>query len=101
MDFTGDISQREVFEWEVSLRSRSEGPWSVWQGWRRGSGEDALGFEGRGASSSCTWTSNDGGQRHQSRDVPERGCKSWKEKCDSKGFHRWQAAVGARDQMEE
>lgn len=27
--------------------------------------------------------------------------KVGKEKCDSKRFHRWQVAVGAKDEMEE
>lgn len=76
--------QPELFEWNGSLRSRPEGPWSVWRGWRRGSGEDTLVFERRGMSSSCTWTSTDGGQRHQSREVPERGCKSWKKNMIAK-----------------
>ena len=42
--------QPELFAWNVSLRSRSEGLWSVW--WRRGSCEDTLVFERRGMSSS-------------------------------------------------
>ena len=44
--------QPEQFAWNVSLISRSEGLWSVWWGWRRGSGEDTLVFERRGMSSS-------------------------------------------------
>lgn len=64
--------QPELFEWngEPQIQTRwamecvagvEKGQWwrhfSVWE---------------EGMSSSCTWTSTDGGQRHQSREVPER-----------------------------
>lgn len=45
--------QPELFAWNVSLRSRSEGLWSVWWGWRRAV-VDTLVFERRGMSSSIS-----------------------------------------------